>query len=122
MCRDLFTFKLTDILPQDNSMAGTCNISLEVARPTTVMLGSLPAQLEVDKAVKVEILVLAILRKVSMRLYTGPVSRGGRAAPGGDVSLRHGWGGGETAGASGGCQQRWIQIFRVYPKVRTIFM
>ena len=103
-------------------MAGTCNISLEVARPTTVMLGSLPAQLEVDKAVKVEILVLAILRKVSMRLYTGPVSRGGRAAPGGDVGLRHGWGGGETACASGGCQQGWRQIFRVHPKVRTILM
>ena len=103
-------------------MTGTCNISLEVARPASVKLGSLPAQLEVDKAVKVGILFFAILRKVNMRLYTGPVSRGGRSAPGGDVSLHHGWGGGERAGASGGCQQRWPQIFRVYSKVRTVIM
>ena len=38
---------------QDNSMVGTCNISLEVATPGTVMLGSLPAQLEVDKVIQV---------------------------------------------------------------------
>ena len=42
-------------------MTGTCNISLEVARPASVKLGSLPAQLEVDKAVKVGILFFAIL-------------------------------------------------------------
>ena len=47
-------------------MTGTCNISLEVARPSNVVLGSLPAQLEVDRAVKVEILFLDILRKVFM--------------------------------------------------------
>lgn len=34
-------------------MVGTCNISLEVATPATVMLGSLPAQLEVDKVIQV---------------------------------------------------------------------
>ena len=38
---------------QDNSMVGTCNISLEVASPTTVTLGRLPTQLEVDKVIQV---------------------------------------------------------------------
>ena len=38
---------------QDNSMVGTCNISLEVAIPTGVTLGRLPTQLEVDKAIQV---------------------------------------------------------------------
>ena len=38
---------------QDNSMVGTCNISLEVASPATVTLGRLPTQLEVDKAIQV---------------------------------------------------------------------
>lgn len=38
---------------QDNNMVGTCNISIEVATPTTVMLGSLPAQLVVDKVIQV---------------------------------------------------------------------
>ena len=34
-------------------MTGSCNISLAVAAPATIMLGSLPAQLEVDKALQV---------------------------------------------------------------------
>ena len=33
-------------------MAGTCNISLEVARPATVTLGRLPARIEVDTVVQ----------------------------------------------------------------------
>ena len=45
--------RITILMTQDNSMVGTCNISLEVATPANVMLGSLPAQLEVDKVIQV---------------------------------------------------------------------
>ena len=53
------------------------------------------------------------------------MSRGGGAAPGGDVSCHHGQGGGEAAGAAGGpgqCQQRRIQILRVHTKVTVLIL